>query len=395
MAESKYFAPLTFENNDETTTQQFVLKVSWNDLDLPEFVDFCTSGLANKTLWTHHTHPDDDSGTDDCCLLLASATPPDHHQYQLQVLISLPNSGTCATDSSKVIQFKVSAVDCRAASAVMAGILTLARHSVVTTFQSFATQPRNPFPTVSSSSSSSTDDAEFPLQPNYWTIPSLKLHFFAVDASTLRHIFRTCRHVELRQCQVEGLYEALGGDNNNHNHHGQNNNPCCPEQLTLSCAMPEFAKFAGALRGENRALKDLELVLHFWLQQQQQQGNNSETSPVAEFVSSLADNIGLVRLSMSYLDMDDSTWAGLFESLKHHISLKTLSLQFTDNFVDNYRRLTAERRRSRTAAVLDMLQDNRVIQYISWPDFQQDELIMAEIKSCLARNRDLVMAERE
>jgi hypothetical protein len=60
-------------------------------------------------------------------------------------------------------------------------------------------------------------------------------------------------------------------------------------------------------------------------------------------------------------------------------------LAFTDDFVDNHRRLDAERRRQRSQVVLETaVRNNPTLRSISWPVCQQDEDVMEEIRAVLS-----------
>ena len=94
------------------------------------------------------------------------------------------------------------------------------------------------------------------------------------------------------------------------------------------------------------------------------------------------------ELKIQYLDINDEGWDRICQSLHNHPSLERLELGFTEKFVDNFRRLTPERRLSRTKSVLALVQANRTITDIVWPEFQQDESTMQQVAQLLGQRNN-------
>jgi hypothetical protein len=294
-----------------------------------EFYDF----VGDKIVWT---------GPD--CSVVKRDPPPDH-EYSIAVI--------CQRDKTQ--QLQVTGTSQQATASTLNGLFQLCDKNpedTDLTFECFATNPRTPLGTLQNMTSSTSK------------INSLRFHFVALDEGTTAMLLASgVSEVELRQCTVDGLDASLLANQG-------------PTKLAVSCTMPELAKFGSGL-AENSTVKELDLLLHFWLQ----------GDPLSNFADGLSGNVGLERLSISYLDINDEGWISLCEALHRHPNLKTLELGFTEKFVDTFRKLNPERRAARSKAVLDLVQVNSSIQDIVWPGFQQDESIMTEINDQLQRNR--------
>jgi hypothetical protein len=297
-----------------------------------EFYDF----VGDKIVWTA---PD--------CSVVKRDPPPDH-EYSVDVI--------CQRDMKEKLQ--VTGTSQEAAASTLNGLFQLCDKNpedTDLTFECFATNPRTPLGTLQNMTSSASK------------ISCLRFHFVALDDdSTAVLLASGVSEIELRQCSVDGLDASLLANQG-------------PTKLAVSCTLPELAKFGSGL-AENSTVKELSLLFHFWLQ----------GDPLSNFANGLSGNLGLERLSMSYLEINDKGWISLCEALHEHPNLKTLELGFTEKFVDTFRRLTPERRAARSKAVLDLVQVNSTIQDILWPEFQQDESIMTEINDCLQRNRTAI-----
>jgi len=291
--------------------------------------------------------------TPDCCLLDDYTDVPDAYEdYVLDVVIV-----TAAGEASKKYLVKIAGSNVDAATTAFSGVLRLISEFAKSensgwdvTIKCFASQPRQPLPILMLSG------AEHALS-------CLRLHFCAVDATTIATLLSSFgrKEVELRQCSIgAGLGDALMSDQGG------------PEKLIVSCTMPEFASSATGL-GKSPTVKELDLLLHFWLQGE----------PFNHFCETLATNTRLKRVRMKYLDVSDDGWMALFKALQKNTTLETLEMMFTDNFVDDYRRLTPERRKARTDAVLECLRQNMTLKEVTWPDFQKDESVKKEIEAIL------------
>jgi hypothetical protein len=330
------------EPRNQDIADEVTLKTTFEDL----VAHGCTweeffSLLDAKHVWT----------ASDCCVLRQTSEGPSDHQYTLEI--------SCEAFSAHH-EIKITGPDSESTASTLNGLFLLFSTSdsdLELTFKSFATQPRQPFPILTDTGSEALLSSK--------VFKCIRLHFVSLNEGTCRlFLSASVPQMEFRQCTVSGMAEALQLDQ-------------CPEKLTVSCSMAEFAGLAHGLGG-NTSLKELELLLHFWLQGE----------PFLVFTKALKGNLGLRHLKLSYLDLGDDSWSLLFKALHQHPTLKSLHLKFTDNFVDNYRRLTSERRQTRTQAVLEMVRVNTIIEEITWPEFQQDTELMDEINTHLARNRN-------
>jgi hypothetical protein len=317
------------------------------------FADIIAQGVSWKDFFRACVPPRIVWTSVDCCCLTDQSEAPIDHNYAVDLVVQVPS-----IDSKQ--NLRISAQNAQAAVGTLAGLLLLlanGKDELELTFQSFATQPRHPFPPLASDTGLAT------VLSAKHKIVAVRLQFVDVDDSTCQLLAKTIPRMEYRQCTVEGLHQAVASNK-------------CPSKLTISCTLQEFAKFGTGLGG-NSVVRSIDLLLHFWLQGE----------PLHDFCRGLEHNLGLETLVIRYLDINDDGWTMLFHALRFHPTLQTLCLQFTDDFVDNFRRLTPERRTQRTQVVLDFLEENRVVQNVTWPIFQQDQELMEDITSRLERNR--------
>jgi len=262
------------------------------------------------------------------------------------------------------------------------------RSGVDVTVKAFATQPRQPLPPFLLLD----DDPVGFRTSSGGGIRALRYHFLALpavggkdDATTHNDVSASCSspsnsssripEIEFRQCTVED-WSALPLPRS----------IVAPKKLIISCTLPEFVKFGAAAAAPQLLLlahgvQELSLLLHFWLQ----------GPPLQAFCQNIIlkqQQQQLQTLSLQYLDISDGGWVQLMESLHQHPTLHTLHLQFTDNFVDTYRRLTPERRVARSRAVLELVQANPRIRHVAFPSFQQDADCMAQVQQLLQARRE-------
>jgi hypothetical protein len=322
------------ENSD--ADDEVVMQGSFQDLvnkdwSWAEFYDF----VGDKIVWTA---PD--------CSVVKRDPPPDH-EYSVDVI--------CQMDKNQKQKLQVTGTSEQATASTLNGLLQLCDKNpqeTDLTFKCFATNPRTPLGTLQNMTSPTSK------------IDCLRFHFVALDEDTTGMLLTSgVSDVEFRQCTVDGLDASLLANQG-------------PPKLAVSCNMPELAKFSSGLAA-NSTVKDLDLLLHFWLQ----------GTALTDFANALSGNLGLERLSISYLEINDDGWISLCEALHQHPNLKKIELGYTEKFADTFRKLTPERRTARSKAVLDLVQANSSIQDIVWPKFQQDESIMTEINDRLQRNR--------
>jgi hypothetical protein len=260
-------------------------------------------------------------------------------------------------------QLTISAGSVSDASATLACLFRLFAKSPMPVHlicQAFATQPRQPFPSLAAH----FDQLQVVAGSS---ITSVCISFLYLNAATAEWLATVVPTLELKQSTVEqGIGAAV-------------TNAMSLSKLTVSCTMPEFAMFAISPN-----LRELNLLLHFWLQGE----------PWTCFCQSICNATSLTTVSIRYLDIGDDPWSELMQALRFNSTITSLSMAFTDNFVDNYRRLTPERRSLRSTAVLEMLQENSTLESFCWPVFQQDENLMTAIHDKLkANNKTLLFTD--
>ena len=169
--------------------------------------------------------------------------------------------------------------------------------------------------------------------------------------------------------------------------------PCPRKAITLSCTLPEFIKFVAFVQQQEqndssnimKDITELHFKLHFFLPDQPVMMN---------FSQAIATQCpALTTLSVQYLDLSDTGWNIFCTTLANTAAaistsqLRSISLSYTDNFVDTYRRLTEERCTKRTRDIFDMVQAIPTIQDIHFPTYQQDASIMHEIQAILEERK--------
>lgn len=205
------------------------------------------------------------------------------------------------------------------------------------TIKAFATQPRQSLPPLGKVSG----------------LGCLRFHFLDI-AVPLEQI--EVDELEFRQCTTSNM-QQIG------------KNYLSTKRMSVSCSQPELLKLEVP-----PALCELHLLLHFFV----------TGPPLERLCQVLRNNTSVHELSIKYLDMSsDSDWALLFSCLRQHPSLEKLTLGFTDSFVDNYRRLTPERRLERTKVVLEFVEQNPTVTEVNWPEFQKDDDVAKEILACI------------
>jgi hypothetical protein len=258
-------------------------------------------------------------------------------------------------------------------------------------FKCFATTPRKKFGSLDLSflgrnnknlnSSSSYNEISFSFQ------------FLALEKSHCREIFDqgdAISSVEFRQCEVDnwmvyGNDDDDDDDDDNDDDEKKDNAIANinggSQKLIISCTQHEFRKFAESrlLFNSNYYINELHLFLHFMF-------GEVDIQYLTSLILSSDSNQRLERLCIEYLDLDDESWTAICKSLHNHPSLKVLTLTYTENFKDSYRRLTPERRRSRTDDILLLVNTNKILQEINWPKFQQDDSLIIAIEQRLAEN---------
>ena len=291
------------------------------------------------------------------CGLSSREEPPEEHVYTLEILVE---------SSSSKQKLVVSGTSSQSTASTINGMLYLCSFNVGAamddpldvTLKCFCATPRQLLTTVE-------------VLPGGRRLSCLRLHFFELDEETCQALMASnIDELELRQCTMNDLDKALK----------QPPTPTSVQRrkaLTISCTMPEFSKLAAGFGSSTCPINELTLQLHVWIQ----------GDPWKTFTSSLKANQKLQVLKLEYLEINDQAWQNLLESLANHPSISSIHLGFTEKFVDNVRRLTPERRQARTESVLKLVQSNRQIQTFTWPDFQQDESLQAQVEQCLKRNR--------
>ena len=163
---------------------------------------------------------------------------------------------------------------------------------------------------------------------------------------------------------------------------------CSTKSITLSCTLPEFVKFVAFLQqeqedgaGVSTLITALHFKLHFFL---------PDHPVMVNFSEAMANCSALTTLSLQYLDLSDTGWAIFCTTLAQRCTntqLRSLSLSYTDNFVDTYRRLTTERCTQRTRVMKDLVEALPSLHHIDFPPYQQDAAVMNDIRAILEERR--------
>jgi hypothetical protein len=378
-------APSEKENEESDTVwtlrggksmPDLMVQTAW--VDFFAFLDDCESPVLLLT---------DNS---DCCLTAANVDPLEEYEYHLDLIIVVQQASeepeTCTTPTSYKV--RISGAEASSTAVTLAGLLRWISSSssssaaaaavpkgLDVTLKAFATQPRQALPRLLENCwpivDSEKESVSVLSNNNNNNIQWLRLHFCAVEQGGLglRMLMQGIPNVEFVQCTVDGWDDVLVTTTTQ------------LQTLTVSCNMPEFAKLADSIgnSGSNCTITQLNLLLHFWLQ----------GPPLEAFCRAVKDNklSTLTKLTIRYLDVSDAGWMLLTQSLHQHPTLQSLSLTFTDNFVDNYRRLTPERRTERTQAVLDLVRACTSLREVTWPAFQKDESLVPDIEAALEASR--------
>ncbi|KAG7353116.1 hypothetical protein IV203_009164 [Nitzschia inconspicua] len=315
------------------------------------FHDFCTFSKDSLIFWT----PD--------ASIVSYLDVPSHHNYTVDMIFP-------PTSSSKKKTLHIAAVNSEATAPVLTSLLAffIASHmdeqEMEIIFKAFATNPRKDFGGLDFSASSLLAKT---LCASSCRI-SLSFQFMTLSPSQCQAIFSSLGlySIEFRQCTTgEGLRESL-----------RNCKPAFgPKKLKISCTQQEFATIAEGLR-DNSSLTELELQLHFIF-------NDDDMQRITAALQCQE----MENLVLEYLDMDDDGWSLLCKALGEHSKIRTVTLAFTDKFADAARRLTPERRRTRSEAILNLIQTSPTIQELNWPEFQQDESLGPVVQKQLEEKR--------
>lgn len=108
---------------------------------------------------------------------------------------------------------------------------------------------------------------------------------------------------------------------------------------------------------------------------------------MTEFGQALSSCLALTEVFIQYLDISDQGWTSLCSSLSgespDQSTLRHLSFSYTDDFVDNYRRLTDYRRTERTQAILNLVKAVPTLCDVTFPLYQQDAVLMERVAALL------------
>ena len=248
--------------------------------------------------------------------------------------------------------------------------------------RAFPTQPRQRLPPLTAMSFNVRDSSN-PLTYALM-IHRLHLQYFTIDHPLLRWIDNQVYELELTQCTVLCDWNRLL-----RHYTDDAPPPSIPpaiaeiganfprRALRLSCSLPEFIKFIPFLRN-CEILTHLSLVLHFCL---------PEDPIMTEFGQALSSCLALTEVFIQYLDISDQGWTSLCSSLSgespDQSTLRHLSFSYTDDFVDNYRRLTDYRRTERTQAILNLVKAVPTLCDVTFPLYQQDAVLMERVAALL------------
>ena len=216
----------------------------------------------------------------------------------------------------------------------------------------------------------------------------VEFRFFALNKTHCKFLFNEYStifsSIKLSQCQIDewATNEKNEGQNIQNNASSSIIKSDRPSQkLVLSCSQQEFRKFAqGQLMMSNEtSICELNLLLHFML----------SDMDVHHLGYIIEKSQNLKSLKIEFLEIDDKTWTSICKSLHNNRTLKGIKLAYTERFADSFRRLTPQRRHSRTNDILQLLNTNKTLQEVCWPKFQQDESLMSNIKCLLTENKHL------
>lgn len=318
--------------------------------------------------------------------IAVSCDTPSHLNYTIDTTFAFPTKNVQKT-------FHIAGVDANATSAAANFLLhfvvesTKENRNIGVVFKCFPTTPRQELCPLDLSFTKSNVDRKRKISAVTQSSSKcgtnvnvdIEFRFLALKRSHVEAIFNqntdvvSC--VKFSQCEVEewATRDENGSDQISYGH------PVLPPKLVLSCTQAEFRKFSKGrlLASKTTTIRELHLVLHFML-----------TDLDVEFlISTIENNQSLEHLRIEYLDLDDNTWASICKSLYAHPKLKFLHIAYTEKFTDSYRRLTPERRNTRTKDVLELVETNKVLQEIHWPKFQQDESLIPRVEQLLTENK--------
>ena len=323
---------------------------------------------------------------------------PSNHEYTIDIVFIFSSRNN---NKKRTKTFHISGVDAQATSPTLNYLFRFvlaSNHSASGTkhnnddeaieviFKCFATTPRKKFASLDLSFLGKNKNLNSSSSSSYNKI-SLSFQFLALDSSVCQAIFNqgnSLSSVEFRQCKVDD-WMAYGSNDADDDDERKNDSALKinggSQKLIISCTQHEFRKFAESrlLSNSNYSFSELHLFLHFIF-------GEEDIQYLTSTILNSDSNQHLERLCIEYLDLDDKSWTAICKSLHNHPSLKVLTLTYTENFKDSYRRLTPDRRRSRTDDILLLVNTNKILQEVNWPKFQQDESLITDIEQRLAEN---------
>ena len=322
---------------------------------------------------------------------------PSNHEYTIDIAFIFSSR---SNNKKRTKTFHISGVDAQATSPTLNYLFRFvlaSNHSASGTkhnnddeaieviFKCFATTPRKKFASLDLSFLGKNKNLNS--SSSSYNKISLSFQFLALDSSVCQAIFNqgdSLSSVEFRQCKVDD-WMAYGSNDADDDDERKNDSALNinggSQKLIISCTQHEFRKFAESrlLSNSNYSFSELHLFLHFIF-------GEEDIQYLTSTILNSDSNQHLERLCIEYLDLDDKSWTAICKSLHNHPSLKVLTLTYTENFKDSYRRLTPDRRRSRTDDILLLVNTNKILQEVNWPKFQQDESLITDIEQRLAEN---------
>jgi hypothetical protein len=365
---------------------------------------------VDESCWLHTGDPSRDFGPYELDLTLNNAT---------SVTLVGPDADAVAATLSSVLALGLVVVKPSPGSNNGEGNTTTVTTTI--SIKAFATQPRRVLPRLTSSSflfldhnnkddDEPADSADAATAGTSTTAAaattaassssvSLLIHFCGIPAAC-PHWQRVCATVtslELRQCQVlPVLVEPPHDETKNDTSSwktllGSSASPppaqlaLPPRTLILSLTRPEFIAAFGTTTSTSgndgviiaTNVHTLRMVLHFCL--------DDDAGWTTFCRHHLSQSRNVRTLEIHYLDLGDDEWQLLWNNMP--LSIVAISLSFTDDFVDDHRRMTEDRRRQRTRAVLEAVRSRKFLRSVSFPVCQQDADGMNEIQAVLDSRR--------
>ncbi len=308
----------------------------------------------------------------------ASLDTPSHHPYTIDAIVSFP-----VTTSERNLHISGTNADATSpALSFLLRLLSISETKCGVIFKSFPMTPRQKLASIDLSplTTSLGQKRKIDSLTQSSCFIEIEFRFLALNRGHCKLLFHEYNNlfasVKLSQCSVE---EWKVHDDQESLNETPSNKTTASQKLTLSCPQHEFRKFAeeNIMNSKETSISELCLLLHFML----------ADSDVQHLRSILETIEGLHSLTLEFLDIDDKTWSMVCESLRKNQTLQHIELAYTEKFADSYRRLTPERRRTRTNDIVELLQTNKTLQSFSWPKFQQDESLMPEIERLLMDNK--------